>query len=53
MKFKFAGNLKWWKVGGLGLGVPASLFKDRTLINTYNTEVFMKGITFCFSESQK
>lgn len=30
----------------LGLDMLSSLFKGRTVINTYNTEMFIKGITF-------
>jgi hypothetical protein len=38
--------------GGLGLDMPASLFKGRTVINTYNTELFIKGSTFCVCEKE-
>jgi hypothetical protein len=32
--------------------MPAALFKVRTVINTYNTEMFIKGITFCVGDKE-
>lgn len=32
--------------------MPASLVKGKTVINTYNTEMFIKGITFCVGDEE-